>query len=139
MRDDLLLHLAHHLERGKLAHRQFDFSAINKGPRNAKGCGTSGCALGELPALWPDVWNWREGTVYMRIINLKYSDTSDQAALFFEISNDEARGLFFSWYHRSWNERKMLDDDSTRQQVARNIRDFVRWKRGQEVKNEMHC
>jgi len=57
--------LADHLRRGKLGHTTFDFSCINDGepaqvtidPKTltikASGCGTSGCAMGELPIIFP--------------------------------------------------------------------------------------
>lgn len=46
-----LLKLATHLETGKLGHRHFYFGAYNLGAVTANKCGTSGCAIGELPII----------------------------------------------------------------------------------------
>jgi len=37
--------MATHLESGKLGHEHFDFSVVNAGRTNKKGCGTAGCVL----------------------------------------------------------------------------------------------
>lgn len=45
-RKDRLLKIAEHLEAGKLGHKKFDFRYFNNGAKDARGCGTSGCAVG---------------------------------------------------------------------------------------------
>ena len=47
-----------HLRSGNLAHDTFDFNEYNGGERKPNGCGTNGCAVGEFPAIWPDLWSW---------------------------------------------------------------------------------
>lgn len=53
-----LSQLADHLDSSNRGLDRFDFAhtcCVNQGPYP---CGTSGCAMGEMPALWPDEWAW---------------------------------------------------------------------------------
>ena len=50
-----LLKLAEHLESGKLKHERFDFSTISN---VVNGCFTNGCAIGELPIVFPEAWKY---------------------------------------------------------------------------------
>lgn len=55
---DRLLKLAGHLEAGALAHSKFKFDTFSDGPYLDNHCGTAGCAIGELPAAFPDLFRW---------------------------------------------------------------------------------
>jgi hypothetical protein len=66
MNTERLLKLADYLEAGQLLHKKFDFTVVN-GPGHyhesgnvfdfdEHGCGTAGCAIGELVGLFPDSW-----------------------------------------------------------------------------------
>ena len=52
--------LADHLMYGQLGHKVFDFSKINwisSGQEfDKKGCGTNGCAIGEMPIVFPRIF-----------------------------------------------------------------------------------
>lgn len=48
-----------HLQKGYLGHKRFAFDSLySEGPYQPNGCGTAGCALGEMPAVWPDRFCW---------------------------------------------------------------------------------
>lgn len=62
---DRLELLTKHLKEGKLAHPVFDFNYVNvcnvvgkDEEYQANGCGTHGCAYGELPQIWPENFRW---------------------------------------------------------------------------------
>lgn len=58
IRTDRLRQLADHLLNGKLGHQIFNFAFYND--RFINKCGTSGCAIGECPIVFPDDWIWTE-------------------------------------------------------------------------------
>lgn len=131
-----LLKLARHLEKGKLGHEKFDFSTIN-GSRSDGGCGTAGCAMGEFPVVWPKDWQWNKcGSV-----SLNGVDGGTRGAVkFFGIRQDEAEHLFIPYYQHPNNYQHpniygwiMLDNSATKEQVAANIRAFVRHQRKQQT------
>lgn len=52
-----LRELAENLRTRKAAHKEFNFSLYNSiGGQREDGCGTSGCAIGDLPLLRPDAF-----------------------------------------------------------------------------------
>lgn len=129
-----LLKLADHLESGKLGHEKFDFSVINIGPFDIKGCGWVGCALGELPIVFPRQWRFTQSEIFLNAWNplLKSKSTGNvfsDAMKFFGITEDEAHQLFApnSFRHRPWA-KKVLGDSATSRQVAGSIRKFITWK-----------
>lgn len=56
-----LMKLANHLLKGKLGHKYFDFNYYNTNGNavcQPNSCGFSGCALGEMPIIWPKDWRF---------------------------------------------------------------------------------
>jgi hypothetical protein len=90
-------------------------------------CGTVCCAVGWLPKLFPDDWEWlkynADGVAYKNYNNPEYRTPALQAALFFDIPDDDARKLFVSAYHH-------IDDadfaeDVTPEQLSQFIREYI--------------
>lgn len=126
MKKKLLLKLARHLEDGKLGHKEFDFSQYNN---SKNGCGTIGCAIGELPILFPKKWDFKgyEGEPMLKMSSLE--DTKEDAMKFFDLGYDEVNHLFFPDRQDTTTYGGFeLGDDATRYQVASNIRDFISMK-----------
>ncbi len=142
-----LLKLAEHLASGKLGHKKFDFGAYNFSPFGTElkpySCGTSGCAIGECPIVFPRHWKFGENT----FPSLKsFSDnefgeaTEKSGQIFFGITDDEYEDLFLPQDEKDedfpyggqdeispWNIRP-IKENATRRQVAASIRRFVAWK-----------
>jgi len=135
-----LLKLADHLESGKLGHQVFDFGVVNamlykKYPRQVPhGCGTHGCAIGELPILFPRSWGWIDGDPVLEKKPVHYTrnlriSLNQRVAGFFGIAEEAAELLFVA--HRFcavWN-KKPLSRNSGRKVVADSLRRFVEWRR----------
>jgi len=93
--------LAHHLESGRPGgHVKFDFNVFHTPPDTtpSQNCGSAGCALGELPVLFPEQWRFTTPEDFaggMGVV-LKHANlvNYDAAAAFFEISLPEACRLF---------------------------------------------
>lgn len=148
IRLDRLAKLADHLEKGQLGHVKFDFSLVHENgarlttkQRKEGFCGTAGCAMGELPVLFPRKWkfadnDYGEPSVRMREgecprIDIIYkSDVTE----FFGISESKTAHLFYpgcqhhKWCSKSLNKMGGLSDKATRKQVAANIRYFIKNK-----------
>lgn len=124
MNAERLLKLADHLENGKLGHDRFDFGIYNY----QENCGSSGCALGECPTLFPEDWMFVSG-VYPQLISLTRRKASPRrdAKIYFDISEGAAGHLF---YPDEQNTKKYggadLEFFATKEQVASNIREFVK-------------
>lgn len=140
---DRLLKLATHLESGELTHLKFDFNEIHKGfiigacceeinlkelvgkylPKNI--CGTSGCAMGEIPAVWPKFWKWNGD-------GIQAIDGVTTVTEFFGLSDslseyDEEDFLFYPDRGTSpWGTE--FDVNTTKEEVAAGIRAFVKYK-----------
>ncbi len=122
-----LLKLANHLLFGKLAHAKFDFGSYNTWPEEEKNfCGTSGCAIGECPAIFSG-WRW---TPNQRVLFGCHQRTSDSGQEFFGLTHKEYLALFTPGVYREWASGE-LDENATRVQVAENIFEFLVWKAGQ--------
>ncbi len=131
-----LLKLAEHLETGKLGHKIFDFDHINYGKRDERGCGTNGCAIGELPIVFPRSFKFHTYENIHWDGDLTYIPNSGLSAFpaaedFFGISSDETEKLFCPYGNDGEEWGKLLDNGATRKQVAKNIRAFVAWKQSQ--------
>lgn len=156
MQTERLQKLADHL-RGPLAASRFDFTRLWR----VTDCGTAGCALGELPDIWPEDWHLVElpnnfGSLLNefepRLIETKCQgawEAFQDAEVFFGISDDEATFLFQPagsravWdreheqdkYELTWSiapwNTLPLFDDSTPAQVADSIERFITWKAAQ--------
>ena len=129
---DRLETLATHLESGKLFHDEFDFSIFHCAPTN---CGSAGCALGECPFLFPEHWFFTGAGARPRIkgsyqIGDKIVDNPgafDAASIYFGIHSNVALHLFapFSQAPKFFGGNKLYPD-SSREDVAENIRDYIR-------------
>lgn len=115
MNKERLMKIVEHLRHGKLGHKVFDFSHINVDvtdngsitPANGH-CGTNGCAMGELPIIWPDQFK------FDIVASLTYGTKR-----WLELTNDEMDYLFYPCSANG------LYVDSTKEQVADNIEQYV--------------
>lgn len=123
-----LLRIAKHLRSDKLAHPAFCFSHYNSrlngrvAPKFAKkGCGTSGCAIGELPAIWPRYFRWQDTAV----LRIEYSSgiTRHDAAEFLGLDFDDYDLLFIPRDGYTMNMRG-LSRFASAVEVAANIEKF---------------
>lgn len=134
-----LLKLADHLEHGKLGHKVFDYTKWNWNDRNKfpdarqvpeYSCGTNGCAIGEMPILEPEEWEFdsvglpqlKNGIPGYKIV----PSPLICAARWFDITMSDAMALFAGdkecAEHLGINP---LKDTTTKEQVAATIRYFV--------------
>jgi hypothetical protein len=127
----LLLQLADHLENGKLGHQRFHFGFYNGGPTDdryadtpeLKNCGTSGCAIGECPFIFPG-WFFN---VHFEPRYEKYASTVLSATGFFDLDWLQYLHLFINNSHRiEAYGGKLLNAQASRIEVAGNIRTFCR-------------
>lgn len=126
MRADRLLKLADFLD--ALPEEKFDFATIAKEGGKpmlealAAGhlkCGTVGCAIGWMPAIWPDELHWTEAYKgSLDVTDGKANFNFTAAAEFFEIRPEQADYLFMPGYSD-------LDEFATPADVAAHIRRFV--------------
>lgn len=146
IRIDLLRQLAEHLLNGKTGHKHFDFSLFNNNIENI--CGTSGCAAGELPILFPDKWEFIHG-MKIKLISYEKETTQiekqdviwKQLSDFFNITEEMSLHLFCpsepcddfldeddGWYTKHQNTDlwggQLLVDDATKEEVVKNIIEF---------------
>lgn len=124
--------LAAHLEKGKLGHEKFTFALINSGPRDKRGLGRSGCALGELPFAFPGQYVFTSEGV-LRRVGVKYPDYFSRclayADKFFDLNCEAYYWLFIpESLPRPWAKNKTLGKNATRRHVAANIRQYIRWR-----------
>ena len=127
MNAERLLFLADHLEHGTLGHKQFDFGVINIGGGLYE-CGTAGCAMGELPIVFPDHFMFGEDDgASVPIRKDKHpGDWVDGVRLFFSIDGIEMNHLFYSFLQEpDIYGGYPLHRDATKEQVALNMRIFV--------------
>ena len=133
-----LLKLSDHLIDGKLAHEKFDFGEYSSAfeyededeiLKELK-CGTSGCAIGECPQLFPKYWEWvRETIQFMPKLKDSKCDEMESGMKFFSINEREYRHLFLP-VDQSPGEfgGEQLGFSATKEQVASNIEIFVERK-----------
>jgi hypothetical protein len=133
MRADRLLQLADFLD--KLPEEKFDFGTIAKQSGKpmlealAAGhvkCGTVGCAIGWLPAVFPDQFKWVRSAFNDELTVLtKETDelNFDAAAEFFGIGYSQADYLFMPGYEDDGYSG--LADEAKATEVAAHIRKFV--------------
>jgi hypothetical protein len=119
------------LESGKLGHKRFDFAHWNQaddGNRQYDGCGTSGCAIGECPILFPKSWEFSDGLPVLKgITRVEYATpVTKSARSFFGLEYRQFQHLFLpnSQEVEEFGGKK-LGDNARRKSVARNIREFV--------------
>ncbi len=126
MNAERLLKLADHLENGKLGHEVFDFGQYNAGDMNKNGCGTNGCAIGECPIVFPEDWEFR-GLV-PKLIAMPTWDATDSGQFYFDITLDQYKHLFIPECQIEEYGGIELYENATKEQVAANIREFVKRK-----------
>lgn len=155
MNKERLLRLADHLEgpEENLLHEQFDFSFVNYSGNGSKyermgikDCGSHGCAIGELPIVFPEleitfqfssIWpvhnqpSYTLMEVYQDFSYLggKYGFATLAQAVF-DLSIFESLMLFAADHSlppAPWQAVK-LTVTATRFEVADSIRQFVAWK-----------
>jgi len=123
IRFDRLRDLEAHLREGTLLHDEFDFSTVN-GNASFK-CGTSGCAIGELP-FFAEKWgeDIKFGDYDIQVG--RHSSVSAVCDRLFGISRNEVQHLFMpdSQDTAAYGGRK-LDNKATRYDVADNIAAFI--------------
>ncbi len=122
--------LAAHLETGKLGHGKFDFDHFNRGTMDRNGCGTSGCALGECPIMFPRHWKFSADQGFPVLKTTVCGSPMVSATQFFGISYENAGQLFNPDTSAPWN-KTPLWGNATRHQVAAAIRRFIKWSKGQ--------
>jgi len=140
IRTGRLRKLAKHLRGKNRAHKTFDFGSIASGNIDPYGnyCGSSGCVLGELPAVWPNEWLWHNSHFNVTKIFHKsqatwiYDSTWQviecmEVSKFFSITPEQRDHLFHP------NEQniedfggKKLNSKATAEEVADNITAFIK-------------
>ncbi len=122
MNKERLLKLAEHLESGKLGHKEFYFGNYNVGEFDGRGCGTSGCAIGECPIVFKE-WKFDDnGTPVVG----KSQTAESSGTKFFNISISEYEHLFYPFSQNvEMYGGNTLGYSATKEQVASNIRAFV--------------
>lgn len=127
--------IADHLESGEMMHKFFDFTTFNSEARDFTGCGTAGCAVGEFPAIWPDDWEFKkvpdqiiENYYTPRLKKTKGMSTGSKVVEdvkeWLSISDKEFMLLFVPYAEEPFR----LTAFATKEQVAANIRKFIKIK-----------
>lgn len=129
-----LLKLARHLESGNLGHKKFDFDNYNRAKTGGYvpyKCGYAGCAIGEMPILFPDEWRFdNDGFPVLKGKDV-FEMPIDSGVEFFEISDGEYSHLFVPNNQLPFRYGgDFLSDNATPKQVASNIRAFVKKMEG---------
>ena len=106
------LKLASFLE--KLRKNKFYYGTLVNKWDNKMECGSVCCAIGWLPAVFPSLWSWANGTL----------GTGEGLREFFGINHTQECGLFLP-NHQHLIGETMLGHDATAKEVAAMIRRFV--------------
>lgn len=112
----------------------FDFAIFTNSDQ--PGCGTSGCAAGECPGLWPASWSFHKssyGAVRPKLRGLQGQGTTASLAKWFAIESHEVWALFIPGYNlRMKSGRELLPTSTTylsRDAVADRILKFIKHQR----------
>lgn len=124
--------LANHLLTGKLGHKKFNFSVWNSdkneygssiAPESPDGCGTNGCAIGELPFVFPKQFRFEGEVVFNKKTQKKITSLTNNEL--FGLNEKEFDHLFLPDSQiREWSKNKRnhyLTGKSTRKRVGENI------------------
>lgn len=121
MNIERLKKLANHLLTGKLGHKNFtleswnfDFGHHGPGPY----CGTSGCAIGECPIIFPEDWRY-DIVGDPTLIERYYGNPWDASTVYFDLSKSENEYLFCI---QSYSNQK----ETTKEEVAERILNFIK-------------
>jgi hypothetical protein len=122
--------LADHLLNGKLGHQQFDFAFYNRNFDDGfQSCGTAGCAMGELPIVWPDKFRFSGNSI--EDITSPDMGTTSVGKVWFGLNTYQYDNLFMPNFLGIRFSKKELDVLATKEDVAENILAFVKIKREQ--------
>lgn len=126
---DLLKVIEDHLRDGNLGHEVFDFDCINRGTSDlGLSCGTNGCAMGELPIIFPKEWRFEPGEG-VALKDSKHLGLAVDVCTFLGINREEMEHLFFPDMQKPIRfGGGHLGRQATRVQVADNIDDFISMK-----------
>lgn len=132
------LKLAEHLEQGRPGgHKKFDFSQIHANHGTPKHCGSAGCAMGELPVIYPRLWAFELPSAdpeeakydFLRVFLKKNGNPRliwEDVAEFFGVGYEDAVDLFDPGRFRWWAKKGVvLSGKATAKQVAKSIRQYV--------------
>ena len=121
IRIDRLKKLANHLIKGKLGHTEFNFSVLHELQNHRYG--TMGCAMGELPIVFPKYWGFDgSGVKYEQDSGLGSDVTS-----FFGINYLMHQHLFTPYVQiPNLYGGKHLTEKATAKQVGNNILAFIK-------------
>ena len=123
MNKERLLQLADHLENGKLGHEVFDFRIYNNAITPE--CGTTGCAMGECPILWPNHWEWSI-IGYPTLSDGENHNSKFSGCAWFDLDRRQYDHLFMPDQQKVLlYGGKLLTKDATRYEVAAGIRAFI--------------
>jgi hypothetical protein len=126
--------LGRHLLKGKLGHKKFDFRFYNvhflgngKAEATPKVCGTAGCAIGECPILFPDMWQFSD-TGFPELRGDRIISTFGSAREFFGLEYFEFRHLFVpkAGHENRKTNPNQISGKASRKVVGRRILNFVR-------------
>lgn len=145
-----LLKLGNHLLTGTLGHERFDFCVWNAGKKKENGCGTSGCAIGECPIVFPESWIFARTSAFGHQVPALLEVVEDEqnhgqiltsvssilrsACEFFDLSGAEASYLFVpDTFSNSrplvlGKRRSLHGTEATREQVGARIIKFAEEK-----------
>lgn len=144
MNKERLLKIANHLSYGNLAHDVFSFITYNDslgGRYKNNGCGTHGCAIGELPKIFPEDFAFVSGKYRNAPLLLESQDITEHDKIvsirkYLDLNKNEYEMLFIPYKHKqieAFNNKYKanlikLDEDATRYEVSGNIRKFIKTK-----------
>ncbi len=124
-----LLKLADHLESKNRHHKRFNFSILTSGKWIGETyCGTSGCAMGELPIVFPFHFKFENRYIPTVVyIPSPWNFITIGVARFFGINSCQVKHLFYpnSQLTDAFGGAR-LGEHASAKQVAKNIRAFVK-------------
>lgn len=142
-----LVRLARHLT-GRRGHAQFCFAEITKFTHAGRagiqevGCGTMGCAVGELPFCWPEVFEFAPvlpnyDNMTVRAKESRSMNALDTATMWFGLDSVECGHLFIPGSQVPWLfGGRMMPHNSHVCSVIQNIWDFLEVRHGIDWQQE---
>ena len=133
---DKLNQLAKHLIAGELGYEEFDFNHYNESTLSKgfdkQGCGTSGCAIGEMPFVFSEDWHFagtspalKKGSANIIAIDAKryLGLNSDQYESLFIPNGEPLKG----------DTRRMIGPAATAKRVGNHILKFIKTMKSETV------
>lgn len=100
---------------------RFDFDLLHV----ETDCGTAGCAMGELPAVYPKIFSYVNGYLcFLNDAKMPIYELEMNIGKFFGLTEKERYFLFYP----NWGCNN-LSAGSTKEEVAKHIREFVKGDR----------